>query len=76
MLYEHRDNSNDVIDIRKNNLKLTFIPSTMPIVFTYCKHLELPFSIKIFVTINMHDSYISKFEFVNYFFANLVVVWL
>ena len=24
----------------------------------------------------MHDSYISKFEFMNYLFANLLVAWL
>ena len=26
--------------------------------------------------LNLHDSYISKFEFMNYLFANLLVAWL
>ena len=54
----------------------------MSIVFTSFKHPKLPFSITIPVTllqivyIVVHDSYISEFEFMNYLFANLVVVWL
>ena len=44
------------------------------------KHLKLPISIKIPVTIManclyLHDSYITKFDFMNYAFANLVVAW-
>ena len=38
----------------------------MFIVFTSFKHSKLPTSIQI-------DSYISKFEFMNYLFANLLV---
>ena len=36
---------------KKTILKFTFIPSTMSIVFVFSKHLELPISIKIYVTI-------------------------
>ena len=46
------------------------------------KHLKLPISIKIPVTIiivadclYLHDSYITKFDFMNYAFAKLVVAW-
>ena len=49
----------------------------MFIVFTSFRHLKLPTCIKI-PTANylyLHASYISKFEFVNYLFANLLVVW-
>ena len=53
----------------------------MSIVFTSFKNLKLPISIKIPVTLLQivyifHDSSISKFEFVNYLFANLLVAWL
>ena len=37
------------------------------------KHLKLPISIKIPVTIYLHDSYITKFDFMNHAFAKLVV---
>ena len=40
------------------------------------KHFKLPISIKIPVTICLHDSYITKFNFMNYAFAKLVVAWL
>ena len=44
-------------------------------------HLKLPISNKILVTIwqnclYRHDSFITKFDFVNYAFAKLVVAWL
>ena len=47
----------------------------------YLKHPKLSISIKIHVTLLqivyiLHDSYISKLEFMNYLFANLVVAWL
>ena len=54
----------------------------MYIVFTSFKHPKLPVSIKIPATllqsvcICIHESYISKFEFKNYHFANLLVAWL
>ena len=54
-------------------------PSIMYIIFASSKHPELPISIKIPVTIAnclyLHNSYIAKFEFMNYLFANLVVAW-
>ena len=45
------------------------------------KHLKLPISIKIFVTnmancLYLHDSYVTKFDFVNHAFANLESAWL
>ena len=44
------------------------------------KHFKLPISIKIPVTIwqivYLHDSYITKLNFMNYAFAKLVVAWL
>ena len=48
----------------------------MSIVFTSFKQPKLPISIKIHVPLYLHDSFISKFEFMNYLFANLLVVWL
>ena len=44
------------------------------------KHINLPISIKILVTsrqffLYLHDSYIIKFDFMNYAFARLVVAW-
>ena len=51
----------------------------MYIVFASFIHPKLPISTKIPVTllqiVYLHDSYISKFEFVNYLFPNLVVAW-
>ena len=53
----------------------------MSIVFTSFKHPKLPISIKIPVTLLQivyicMTEYISKFEFMNYLFANLLVAWL
>ena len=39
-------------------------------------HLKLPISIKMANCLYLHDSYITKFDLVNYAFANLVVAWL
>ena len=39
------------------------------------KHIQLPISIKIPVTIWNIVSYITKFDFMNYAFAKLVVAW-
>ena len=44
----------------------------MSIVFTSFKHPKLPISIKIPVIVYIF----SKFEFMNYLFANLLVAWL
>ena len=50
----------------------------MSIVFTSFQHPKPPISIKIPVTsancLYLHDSYVSKFEFMNYLFASCVVV--
>ena len=53
----------------------------MSIGFASFRHLKLPLSIKIPVTIianrfYLHDSYLTKFDFMNYAFAKLVVAWL
>ena len=49
----------------------------MAIVFTSFKHPELPpISIKIPVNLPQISYIISKFEFMNYLFANLLVAWL
>ena len=47
------------------------------------KHLKLPISIEIPVTkiymgncLYLHDSYITKFDFMNYAFTKRVVAWL
>ena len=37
------------------------------------KHLNLPINIKIPVTIYLHDSYTTKFDFMNYVFAKLIL---
>ena len=48
--------------------------SIVPIVFASYKLLKLPISIKIPVTLpQIVYTYISKFEFMNYLFANLLV---
>ena len=48
--------------------------------FSSFKHLKLPISIKIPVTIwqivYIYGSYITIFDFMNYAFAKLVVAWL
>ena len=48
----------------------------MSIGFASFKHLKLPISIKIPVTIYLHDSYITTFDFMYYAFVKLVVAWL
>ena len=80
----HRGNSHVYLQhmlqkIRKAILKFTFIPRIMSLVFASFKHLKLPISIKMPVTVNclcLQHSYSSKFEFTSNFFANLVIAWL
>ena len=49
----------------------------MSIVFDSFKHLKLPISAKIPVNcLYLHDSYITKFDFMNDAFAKLVVARL
>ena len=61
--------------------KENYLTSIMSIVFASLKHPILPVSIKIPVTMLkivyiFYVSHISKFDFMNYLFANLVVAWL
>ena len=63
------------------NKKNYFLPSIMSIIFVSFKHLKLPISSKIPVTIKhfflyLQDSYISKFDFMKYLFANQAVAWI
>ena len=53
----------------------------MSISFASSKHLNLPISIKntchyMANCLYLHDIYITKFDFMNYAFAKLVVAWL
>ena len=65
-----------LMKIRKTILKFTFKPSIMSIVFASFKQFKLPISIKMSVTILQIVAFVCmKFEFMNYFFANLVVAW-
>ena len=48
----------------------------MSIGFASFKHLKLPISIKIAKCSYLHDSFITKFDFMNYAFAKLVLAWL
>ena len=43
---------------------------------SYFKHLKLPISIKMANCLYLHDSYITKFDFMSYAFAKLAVAWL
>ena len=72
-----------LLKIRRKLFGNLHFPSIMSIVFTSFKHPKLPISIKnpvtllqIVYTFYLHDRYISKFEFMNYLFANLLVAWL
>ena len=61
--------------------KILFKLRIMSISFASLKHLNLPISIKIPVTISanclyLHDSYITKFNFMNIAFAKLVLACL
>ena len=47
----------------------------MSISFASLKHFKLPISFKIANCLYLHDSYNTKFDFMNYAFAKLVVVW-
>ena len=65
---------------KKNYLEIYIFQVSCPLLSPQSfKHPKLPISIKIAVTllqiVYLHDSYISKFEFVNYLLASLLVVW-
>ena len=40
------------------------------------KHIKLPICINMANCLNLHISYITKFDFMNYDIAELVVAWL
>ena len=66
---------NMLLEFRKSILKYT--PNKYHVHwFSSFKHLKLPISIKIPLTIYLDDSYIFKFEFMNYLFAHLLIVWM
>ena len=59
----------------------SLISSSTSIVFASFQHLKLPINIKTLfkipqIVLYLHESYISKFYFMNYLCANLVVAWL
>ena len=60
--------------------KENYFEVIISIVFASFKHLKMPISNKICHytknCLHLHDSYTSKFNFMNYLFVSLVVVWL
>ena len=67
-----------VTENKETILKFTLKPSIIYMVFDSLKHLKLPISVMIPVTIPhiifyLHESCTSEFDFTNYLFANLVV---
>ena len=69
-----------LLKLRKPILKYTLNKYHVHWVSSF-KHLKLQISIKIPVTIianclYLQDSYVTKFDFVNYVFANLIVALL
>ena len=62
-----------LLKLRKPFLKFTLNKNHVHWLSSF-KHLNLPISIKIPVTIvYLHDSYTTKFDFMNYAFAKLVL---
>ena len=61
-----------VTEIRKPVLKSTLNKYHVHWLSSF-KHLKLPISIKMAKCLSLHYSYISKFDFMNYVFAKLVV---
>ena len=62
-------------------IKETYLSRIVAISLASLNYLKLPMSIKIPGTIwqialYLHDSYITKFDFMNYAFAKLVLAWL
>ena len=79
----HRGNSNVYLQhmLQEQLCEHLHLPSVISIVFASFKPFNVPFRIKIPVSLLqmvyiLHDSYISKFEFMNYLFNNLVVALL
>ena len=81
----HRGNSNLYLQImslkirKKSILNLHFqVPCPLSLTLVNIPNCQLVFKFlslyyKLF---KVHESYISKFEFMNYLFANLLVAWL
>ena len=70
-----------LLKFRKHILKYIYLSIIMCIVFASFKHLKLPISIKIPVTLwqNVHiciTAVSHKNEFMKYLLANLLVAWL
>ena len=67
-----------VTEVKETYFEIYTKQVSCPLAFLF-KHLKLPISIKLPVTIRqivniyLHDSYITKFDFMNYAFAKLVV---
>ena len=66
-----------LLKLRKPILKFTCIQSIMSIVFATFKHPKLLIRIKYVANcLYLHDSYITKFDFMNCAVAKLVLAWL
>ena len=72
-----------VTEIKETYFEIYIYQESCPFnCFVSLKHLNLPISIKIPITIwqivyiNLQDSYFTKFDFMNYAFAKLVVASL
>ena len=66
-----------VTEIKETYFEIYTKQVSFPLAFLF-KHLKLPISIKIPVTmasLYLHDSIITKFDFMNYAFARLVFAW-
>ena len=68
-----------LLKLRKHILKYTPNKYYVNLLSSF-KHLKLPISIKIPLTVwqfflYLHDSCITKFDFMNYDFAKLLVAW-
>ena len=62
-----------LLKLRKPILKYTLNKDMYHVHWlSFFKYLNLPISIKIPVTLYLHDSYITNFDFMNYAFAKLV----
>ena len=69
-MYQHHM----LLNLRKPILKYTLNKYHVNWLSSF-KHLNCQSVLKLSVTIWQHDSYITKFDFMNYAFAELVVVW-
>ena len=65
-----------LLKLRKHILKYTLNCSIMSIGFASFKHLNLPISTKIANCLYLHGSFFTKFDFMNYAFAKLLLAQL